>query len=813
MKLLSVLTTLLLGVSAFARAPIHPGKISGQVRDAAAQPVAYANVVLLRAADSTLMKGGLTEADGRFTLENIPEGRYLVRVTQVGYQRLTTPTFVVNAENPEVRFVELAMTEAARTLGEVAVRAQKPFIERQLDKTIVNVENSIVAAGSSVLDVLERSPGVTVDQDGRLSLKGKPGVIVFIDGKPTQLSALDLANLLKGMPAGSIEKIELITNPSAKYDAAGNAGIIDIRTKKDQRRGFNGSATGSYGRGVYAKAAAGLNLNYRDRKWNYFGNYNYSYRKIMSNLDLDRRFSQGKQLVSRYVQANRFVVPFNTHTAKIGMDFSPNRRTTVGLVLSGLSNGIRRDGRNDTEVTDGLGQPTGRLRTINNSYDQWNNAALNLNFRRQLDSAGRELTADLDYARYDNSSRQRFTTDYFNAAGTPARTMGLIGDLGGYLDIRSFKIDYVHPLDKKSKIEAGLKASFVTNDNDVRFFVAEGGLTAFDTTRSNHFIYHENINAAYLNLNREIGKFSFQFGLRAEQTRADGNQVTMGTTFSRNYVQLFPSLFLSQKLGKKHELSYSLSRRIDRPSYQQLNPFTFFIDPTTNRRGNPFLLPQLTYAMEVTHTFDQRISTTLAYSRTTNNLTNVLLQNDSTRVTTQTDRNLAIFDYIGLSVNAPAQLAKWWNSNTSVNAYVGTYRGTIANTPLNAGAPTFNLNTQHTFTLPRGFSAELGLFYRFREVYGISVIEPLYNLSAGVQKSIWARKGTLRLNMTDIAWRNYPRGGTDFANINETFSALRDTRVATLALTYRFGKETVAPARRRRTGAEDELNRVRMGNG
>lgn len=815
-KILYLLILNFFALAALAQAPFA-GTVTGLLTAATdRKPVEFANVTLHRAADSVLVKGGLTDERGRFALENLPEGHFFVRATQVGFAPYRSPAFGLNAGAATLDLSEIQLTETAKTLAEVSVRATKPFIEKQLDKIVVNVENSIVAAGSSALEVLQRAPLVTVDQDDRLSLKGRQGVIVMIDGKITPLSGSDLGNYLKGLPAGSVEKIELITNPSAKYDAAGNAGIINIRLKKDQRLGLNGSANASYGQGFYEKVAAGLNLNYRDRKWNYFGSYNYNLRKGFNNLILYRKYRVDGQLTGVYDQNNFMLFPFNTHTMRGGADYSVSKKTTLGVLLNGVVNRLDPRSDNETNILDGREQVAGRFTTSSRNTNRWNNGSANLNLKHTFDStrnggSGRELTADLDYARYQNQVDQNFRTQFYDIADRPTRFNHLIGDLGGYLDIASVKADYTHPLGKQAKLEAGFKSSLVTTDNDVKFFNRVDNMDLFDPAQSNHFVYRENINALYANYHRDWKTLSLQLGLRGEQTVADGNQMTTGETFHRNYFQVFPSLFLKKTLSKNHDLSASLSRRIDRPSYRQLNPFRLFLDPTTFQEGNPFLLPQLTYSAEFSHTYRQKLTTTLSYSRTTNNITSVLLQNNETRVTFQTDRNLAVFNYYALSLSAPLQVTKWWNSNTTLLGFYGQYVGELAGAQLRNGAPTFNLNTTNSFTLPKSYTAEVSVFYQARQVYGISTLEPIFNLSLGVQKAILKKAGTLRLNVTDVTYTGNFRGSTQFANIDETFKSRRESRVVTLALTYRFGKNTVTPARRRNTGSESEQRRVQMG--
>lgn len=788
------------------------GAISGKLLDVQQQPLAYANVLVHQVKDSILYKGGITDEQGAFAIEGLQAGDYYVVGSYVGLQAATSEPFEISTTKPLVSLPPLVLIASGETLEGVTVVAQKPFIERQLDKLVINVENSIVSAGNSALEVLERSPGVLVDQNGNISLRGKSGVIVMIDGKPSQLGGASLANLLRGMPANTIEKIEIITNPSARYDAAGNAGIIDIRTKKNQNQGLNGSFSAGAGHGRYAKAETGVNLNYRKGKFNVFGNYNFSYRKAFNNLILYRKFSENGQLLSAFDQNNLLVFPFRFNTAKAGVDWFAGKRTTLGVSVSGIDNRFDPTGDNITYVRDENREGLSEFATTNRSHDKWQNYAANFNFRHAFNDGGRELSFDLDYARYGNETDQHFVTDYRDSRGLLLNTDILKGDIEGFLDIQSAKADYVHPLGQKTKAEAGVKSSVVSTDNDLQYFNIINNTAVFDSSQSNRFQYKERINAAYVNFSHSFRGIQMQLGLRAEQTVADGLQVTTDSAFQRNYWQLFPSVFVTHELGsEKHELSYSYSRRIDRPSYRQLNPFRAFVDPTTYQEGNPFLKPQLSHNIELSYTYDKRFTATLAFSRTDDNITSVLLQNDEERVTIQTEINFEAFHYYGFSLSAPVQITPKWNSNNSFNLYYGNYSGFVGNGLLDQGSVNFNLNSINSVSLPKNWALEVNAFFRSREVYGVSTIKAMGQFTVGVQKSFMERRASIRLNVSDIFYTGVVRGSTLYQNVDEVFVSKRESRVASLNFTYRFGKNTISPARRRAGGAEEEKRRASGG--
>jgi hypothetical protein len=460
---------------------------------------------------------------------------------------------------------------------------------------------------------------------------------------------------------------------------------------------------------------------------------------------------------------------------------------------------------------DGQEVKVGSFNTKNNTETFWYNTSLNSNFKHQLDEIGSEITADFDYANYRNTSDQVFGTDHYDAIGNLQRTNTLIGDVFGKLSLYSGKIDFTKMI-KKAKLEMGWKSSWVENDNDVAFFDRVDTQNIFNKNLSNHFIYNENINALYTNYNLPKEKLNWQFGLRLEHTNASGIQLVTNESFKRNYLQIFPSAALTYDVNDKHTWGLSLSRRIDRPSYRQLNPFKFFLDPTTYQEGNPFLLPQLSYSMDISHTFNKEITLTINLSTTQDLIGDALLQFDKERVTIQKTLNIARSNNYGIELSIPKKITKNWNTNTTINTFYIDFKGIIANTHLQNGKLTFAISSTNSIILPKNMTAEVGLNYAHTQAYTVSYLLPFFNLSTGIQKPIFNRKGSVKLTFNDLFYRNYPRGGTKFANTNETFVSRRDTRTAVLALNYRFGKSTVAAARRKMSGADDEKRRVGAGS-
>ncbi|MFD3002973.1 TonB-dependent receptor domain-containing protein [Pontibacter toksunensis] len=801
---------------AFTTLHAQQSSISGKVIDGENKAVEYANVLLVKSADSSLVKGMLTEGAGTYEFAGLSAGKYKVIASMVGLGKAGSTEVTVAGSDEVIRLEPLVLIQAANNLKEVVVEGQRPLIEQQFDKTVMNVANSIVSAGNTALEVLEKAPGIVVDQNDNISMRGRSGVMVMIDGKQLQMSGTELANILRGMSANSVDKIELITNPSSKYDAAGNAGIINIKLKRDKSLGTNGTYTASFGQGRYGKADQGIQLNHRASKFNVFGGYNYSYRKSFTELDIYREFFNQGEYVGAYDQQNVFNFTSNYHTARFGVDYYLSPNTVIGVVANGFISDLNRDNANRSLVLNGQRQPESLFLTEAVAGHDRDNKGVNFNIKHTLDSLGREVTADVDYVTYRNTDVQDFTTNYYNLNNELLQSPDLLhGGLDGELTITSVKIDYVQPLKAiDASLEAGFKSSLVSADNDLKFYDRSNGGNVLDEGKSNHFIYEENINAAYINTSKKWEKVSLQLGLRLENTIAKGEQLAneeLGeeSKFDRNYTQLFPSAFAGYSLNEKHELGVSLSRRINRPSYNQLNPFKNFLDPSTYSAGNPFLKPELTYSFELTHTFNKRIVTKFSYSHTSDVMLNVLSPDTTQeKLVVQTFRNLAKLDYYGMTVTVPFSIGNWFNSINNGTFYYGLYRGNLAQTELNSGRPTFTLNSSNTVTLTKGWSAEVVGVYRSREIYGFLDVNPIWFLSGGVQKQLWDKKANIKLNVTDAFFTNKVRATTVLTGYSENFFQRRDSRVVTLSFTYRFGHSQVAPSRRRTGGAEEEKSRA-----
>ncbi|HEY2721909.1 MAG TPA: TonB-dependent receptor, partial [Chitinophagaceae bacterium] len=575
-KIFTILALLVcFAVTAFAQERV--GKITGTVIDGNAKTIESSTIALLKAKDSSVVKMNVADKNGHFEFNGINGGKYLVSVSAVGHQKAYSEIFEITSGNATIDLKTIELVPLAKSLNEVTVVAKKPLIEQKIDRTVVNVDAAISNVGATALEVLEKSPGVTVDKDGNISLKGKQGVQVYIDGRPSYLSGEDLANMLKSMSASQLDQIEIMTNPPAKYDAAGNSGIINIKTKKNKQFGYNGSASAGFTQGYYPRTYESINFNYRNGKFNLFTNLSHNYNSRFQELDIQRNFRDQttKNITSTFDQVTKMKNENLFYNGKIGMDYFASKKTTFGVVVNAFRNPRTMISPTTTDIYNPGGQLLDITRGDSRNNNLWKNFSTNLNFRHQFDSSGQELSADLDQIHYNSASGQSLVSRYFDSNGDfTGGPDTLISNLPQDIKIYSGKMDYTLPLKKGARFEAGVKSSFVQTDNNAAYDSLVNGQVVHDYNRSNHFKYNENINAAYVNYSRPLSKkLSGQFGLRLENTHAKGSQLTTGEKFDRNYTQLFPTAYFQYTINKKNQLGVNYGRRIERPDYEDLNPF------------------------------------------------------------------------------------------------------------------------------------------------------------------------------------------------------------------------------------------------
>ncbi|HLI93358.1 MAG TPA: TonB-dependent receptor, partial [Puia sp.] len=653
-------------------------------------------------------------------------------------------------------------------------------------------------------------------------LKGKPGVKIMIDGKPTYLSAQDLANYLKNMPAANLEQIEIMSQPPAKYDAAGNSGVINLITKKNRNNGFNASLTLSAIIARYFKSPNSLTFNWRHGNVNLYGNYGYAwwdgFNDNHSNNSLRENAATPFDRYTLQYTYGRY--SDRGHNFRAGMDYFVNKKTTLGLSVNGTVDKEWFTSGSRTFFYDSLGNYVQNNIAKSRNNTPQTHLGFNGNFTRKLDTKGSELSADADYIFYRTPGTLYSDNYLYNTDGNLSASPYLLnGDLPSHIDIYSFKGDYKKVISKDITLEAGIKTSYVRTDNNAIYTLFDDSLKSWtaDTAMSNHFIYKENINAAYINWTQTIRKFSFQLGLRAEQTNSSGDQTIKAVDFRKSYLQLFPTTYLNYKPDDNNTFGISYGRRIERPSYQSLNPFRFQLDRYTYEQGNPDLQPQFSNNVELSYNYKGELNVSANYTMTNGIISQALITfkaaGDSNYTTYQTSQNLASQRNLGLSVNYSKQIVKDWTLNVFFNLYNNRYRGVVDSTNIDVSFVSFNasFNTQYHFK--KGWTSELSGFYYARDyVSGVLLADGRGMFSIGGSKQIWHNKGALKLNLRDPLYLMSFSAHSDL-NKGLTYShSIWDNRRIILTLVYRLGK-TGNQVQRRNSGASDEQSRVGGGNG
>ncbi len=791
-------------------------KISGKIQDQQGKPVQGATVSLLSAKDSAVSKLAVSDNSGAYSFGSIKNGKYLLSVTHVGFSPSWSNPFEYSG-NGDMSGPNVIINKVASELKGVTVSTKKPIVEVKADRTILNVEGTINATGNDALELLRKSPGVTIDKDDNISLSGKNGVQVYIDGKPTPLTGSDLSNYLKSIQSAQIESIELITNPSAKYEAAGNAGIINIRLKKNKTFGANGTVNAGWNIGTYAKYNGGGSLNYRNKKFNVFGSYNYTHNLNQNRLNLFRTSSVDSSFDQKSIMLNRL----ETHAFKTGVDYYASSKSTFGVMING---NFTNTSLNNTSKTNIAYMPTNTIEQIlvanNSSHGYRDNVDFNANYRF-ADTSGHELNIDADYGIYNSKNSQYQPNNTYDASGTDLKLQEVYNTLSpSTIDIYSLKADYEQNF-KKGKLGYGGKISYVKTDNTFERFFQQGAGSIEDN--NNNFNYKENINAAYVNYNRQFKGVMVQAGLRAENTHSQGrsvgfrydydsgNNLPIDSTLDRNYTDLFPSAAITVNKNPMKQWSFSYSRRIDRPSYQNLNPFEFNLDKYTFQRGNPNLQPQYTNSIGITNIYKYRLTTTLNYSHVSD-VFSIVPKSEGSKAFI-TNENVATQDIVSLNVSMPVQY-KWYSLFFNVNTYYSKFNGHSPDFNANVDVFSFNLYAQQTFKFSKTLTGEISGFYTAPSIWqGAFKTKALGDLDLGLQQSVWKGKGNIKASVTDILHTFHWSSTNNTTGQDVRVNGGWESRQFKLNFTYRFGNNKIKQTRQHKSSIEEENQRTQGGGG
>jgi iron complex outermembrane recepter protein len=798
-------------LSVLLAATVQAQHITGNVKESQGKTLASASLALKRAKDSSVVKLGVTNPNGGYDFYGIQPGKYFVWVSHIGFAPASSAIFELSASG-KTAIPDIQLQRASGNLKEVVVTSSKPIIEVKADKIVMNVENSVNAVGQDALELLRKSPGVMLDKDDNISMNGKNGVQIYIDGRPTPLTGKDLSEYLKTIQSSSIESIELISNPSAKYDAAGNAGIINIKLKKNKSFGTNGSVNAGYSIGTYPKYNAGFSLNHRDQHINVFANYSYNNSKNESYINLYRT-----ALDTLFNGQTTMTSKIKTHNFKAGMDYFLNKKSTIGVVVNGTfsDNNISSYSRTPISYI-----PTGEIDKIlvapNSTASIRNNMNANLNYRF-ADTSGHELNMDADYGLYHIRSNQLQPNYFYDPTGsfiTDSNVYNIIAPTD--INIYSFKTDYEQNF-KKGRLGLGFKSSYVTSTNNFdNYDVVQAG-KLLDSSSSNNFVYKENINAVYANYNRKLKYFVLQAGLRVENSNSTGHStgykmtsgyISYDSSFDRHYTDLFPSAAVTYNKNPMKQWTLNYSKRIDRPAYQDLNPFQFRLDEYTFQQGNTQLLPQYTNSIGLTYLYKYKLTTTLNYSHVRDVFTQLVDTTDASKAFL-TKKNLATQDITSLNISYPFQF-KWYTVFGNLNAYYSKYNADFGpGRTIDLDVFAFNFYAQNTFRLGKGWTGELSGWYTTPSIWqGTFQTKQLWSVDGGIQKSLFKGKGNVKASVSDIFNSFHWNASSNFAGQYLNARGGFESRQFKLFFTYRFGNAQVKAARQHKTGADDENKRV-----
>ncbi|RZJ64652.1 MAG: TonB-dependent receptor [Flavobacterium sp.] len=760
------------------------GKVSGGIVDEKGIELPFVQVSLKKVTDSITIKAMLADEKGNFNFE-ISDGKYFIELKMVGYGTVYSKIFdIINAQHQSLGSIQLMPT--ATQLNAVNITATLPFVERRADKLIVNLNG--LGSGAPIMEVMNQLPGVSVTPDDRISLNGK-SVQIYIDGKATTLSSEALASMLKGISSSAIQKVELIAQPSAKYDAAGNGAIINIIRKRNYKAGLNGNVYAGGGKGTFGKANGGLNLNYKGKAYNLLLNLDYNYNKYFYDSYIASTFFDDNGIATSQSTTDIKSTRTNAnYTPNLGMDFYLSKRTTLS---ASVKPGFQTFGRNSNANIDDV---AGQSQFINLVNIHASNFSSGLRLQHQIDSLGRDLTLDFDYYRYGNYNDQDNKTVTFS----PASALPSLVKQDRVFDVYAFKMDYTHPLSKGHQLEMGMKTSYVNAKNS-NFY------QDFTVQQTNLFNYKESISALYLTYARTGEKFSYQLGIRGEYTNGQGEQEFGKERFGRSYFQPFPSIHLEYKFTKNHSLSLGMNKRVERPGYESLNPLVRIITSNNLQQGNPALKPLVAYNADLWYGYRNAFFFGLTYSHSVDDFTSISLPLADGVISTLPG-NADYGDYFTLQVMYGKQVLPWWytssNAILSKRSFKGEFNGALLESD---GIASLSATSYNSFSLSKNFSIMFLFNYRGRSVDRTITNRAFTYVTAGIRQQFLNKRASVQLNAMDI-FRSYRNEyDQNSGRVQQLWRNQFETRMVKLNFSYSFGG-TVKNTKKSNS-AEDERRR------
>jgi len=787
-KLIAFTLLFLISFNAFSQ-------LKGSIKDNSTKElIPYANVIVINAKDSSIIKASLSNDEGNYEIVELDESlTYRLRIVMLGYADYYSEEFKFQKNTPQT--INCPIKVASKELEGFELVEKKPFLEQQAGKMIVNVSDNITGVNGSMMDVMKKVPGVLV-VNRKLSLAGNQNVTILINGKSTQY--LDMQTLMNELPAEDIEKIEVVSQPDATMDATGTGGVINIILKKNRLSGTNGSIRSGVGYGQLEKYSLGASVNHRKNKLNVFGAGGYSYNTSTENTLLSRN-------VGNDVYTQDTYQPYFPKNYRIngGIDYDLTDKQLIGVTFRHIQSSNNRSNINNTSISDSIGSITDRIKTINSINRKWYYNAAELYYNIELDTLGQKLSFSSNYGNYQNdaSTEIKTSSDYFIFYADQKNNEP------GSTDIVASKLDYVLPLSKLWKFSSGAKFSYANVDGNLQAFINNGNGYVNNTTLSNHYIFTEKIYAGYLKQEFNHKKISIQTGLRYEHSISEGYSVTIDSTRERIISKFFPSAGLSIPINKNFGVSMGYSYRIQRPSYSTLNPFISYLDPYTYEKGNTNLRPELTHSGKFSVTYKHQPFFNLEYNRTKDVLMFVTEQDDNTGVSYATTTNLAKYERYGGSLFFPLDFIKPLEGYGGFMGFYHKYDAPYLDDVYNREMFTYLLFIEASAEIVKTFTLEGSAWFNSSGFEGIMEHESLYGVSFGAQKTFFDEKLTLNLSYDD-AFFKYFYADIKYANMDLNIISKWETRVINFELVYKFGNRFVKNRKFRRSSAEEELNRA-----
>lgn len=797
-RLLTTLFFISITTSIFAQGQAPPlGSIKGIVQDAQSkQLIEFATVSVHLQTDSTLITGGITDEKGIFNIQKVPFGTYNIIIDFIGYES-STQTIHLSSKTPNLELSPTLLSVNTATLQTAEVTAETNMMQLGIDRKIFDVEKSTLNDGGNAIDVLQNTPTLNVDTEGNISLRGSQGVSVLINGKPSGLNGANRAAILRQIPASMIKSIEIITNPSAKYDPEGMTGIINIVLKKNKMQGISGNV--AYTIGTMAnKHNVVAGINFRNEKINVFANYNFNYRGSFNSVVANRKNIFGDGSIG-FLEERAMGNHINySHFAKVGMDYFINEKNSLSFSASvSPGKGVAADSIYYTFMDEDRAITSQSLRSID-KQDAPLSMNYNLNYTSTFKSPKQKLEFDANYTSYNDELINDYKQEGLRGSNNPPLLQYNEDFRSNH--ILNVQVDYTHPFKNKGKMELGAKGGYRLINNDFTFQNYNYNSQNYETDLgiSNNFLYSEQVYALYGTYGQKIKKFSFQAGIRLEQALTTSYLLTTNDQYNNNYFSFFPSAHIAYELPKAQQLQLSYSRRINRPQIHALNPFGDQTDPQNVHIGNPYLKPEYINSFELTYAkyWKKGSITTSLYYRQTSDVIRRLYNVDNQGFGSVRFTNFDEAHSYGIELATGLQLFKWWRLNSSLNVYRMQEDGSNLSDQYRNSSFGGHANLGSSFELPLDFGVQFNLFYRAPMILVIGNITDMFYSSFAVSKRFLKKSLTITLRIQDPF--NVQQFGYDLQDENYSIQGTHrwESRVAHLSISYDFGKMDMGVKRR-----------------